>query len=451
MFTRYRNLTLLGVVILAQLLLLAYQVRRPDAGGVRLLRLWTIRAVVPVARATHSTVAGARGLLRNYVLLRGARQEAASLQAQLQQVELENLQLRAAAQSAARLDALLDFRLPVIEKTLPAQVIGGSASPDSQVLYLNRGSEAGLKRDMPVIAARGVIGKITQVFPGTAEVLMITDPDSGVGAMIAETHVHGILWGMGPGSAQLRYVAAQEKVTPGMEVVTSGEDQIYPPGLALGTITAVEPHQPFQIITVRPQVDLARVDAVLVATRIAAEPAPAAIAGLSAAQLRDRALPSIPTEPFNPTTGPPPLIADLLAARRKARETGAAAPKPPAAALAGARAPAKSSGERGAPASALADPGAAAKSARAAGVTAARLTPAPDAHNAETPGAPPQSAKPVPPPQTSVPAQAGSPAAAHPLSSVHPKPPARQPAAAKPAPPKPAPPKAAAGAPSAQE
>lgn len=330
MFTRYRNLTLLGVVILAQLLLLAYQVRRPDAGGVRLLRLWTIRAIVPVARATHSTVAGTRALLHDYVMLRGARQEEAGLRARLQAVELENMQLRASAQPVAQLDALLHFRVPVIDRVLPVQVIGGSASPDSQVIYLNRGVEAGLARNMPVLTPGGVVGKITQVFPGAAEVLLLTDPESGIGAMLAENHVHGILWGMGPDRAGLRFVTGEEKVSPGMHVVTSGEDQIFPRGLVLGTVSSVRAHQPFQVIEVRPQVDLAQIEDVLVATRIAAEPAPAAVAGLSAAQLHDQRLPKIPVEPFNPTSGPPPMIADLLAARQ-ARAQQAKPALPPAA------------------------------------------------------------------------------------------------------------------------
>lgn len=332
MFTRYRHITLLGVVLLAQLLLLAYQIRRPDAGGVRLLRLWSIRAVLPVARASHAAVAGVETMAHNYVFLRHARLQARTLAAELRETQVENLQLRAAVAENTRLNALLGFHPRQIERLLPAQIIGGSAALDSQVLYLNRGTADGVARNMPVLCPQGVVGKITQTFPHESEVLLITDPGSGVGAMVANSGGHGVLWGRGPGETALRFVSDHEAVHSGEAVVTSGEDQIFPAGLPLGTVTAASQGQPFWRIRVRPAAPIAELDDVLIATRLGPQPPPPPdAAALSAAAILSQKLPAIPREAFNPLTGPPARVPDLLAARlAEARARAAAtAPAPP--------------------------------------------------------------------------------------------------------------------------
>lgn len=325
MFTRYRQVTLLGAVLLAQLLLLAYQIRRPDAGGVRLLQLWSVRAVLPVARASHAAVAGGEALVGNYILLRHARLQARSLAAELRQARAENLQLRADAAENARLNALLGFHPRQVERLLPAAVIGGSASPDSQVLYVNRGAADGVSRNMPVLCPSGVVGKITQTFGHESEVLLITDPGSGVGAMLADSHGHGVLWGRGPDETALRFVSRHEQVRAGEAVVTSGEDQIFPAGLPLGSVTRVRPGQPFWSITVRPAADAAALQNVLIATRLRPQPPAADVqASLTPAKILSHKLPAVPRDPWNPPTGPPIAATQLFAARAAARRAAAA-------------------------------------------------------------------------------------------------------------------------------
>lgn len=375
MFTRYRQITLLGVVLLAQLLLLAYQIRRPEAGGVRLLRLWSIRAVLPVARASHAVVAGGEAAARNYIFLRHSRLQARTLAAELRQAQIENLQLRAAAAENSRLNALLNFHPRQIERLLPAEIISGSAALDSQVLYLDRGRADGVARNMPVLCPQGVVGKITQVFPHESEVLLITDPGSGVGAMLADNHGHGVLWGRGPGEASLRFVSQHEPVRNGEAVVTSGEDEIFPAGLPLGNVVAARLGQPFWRIRVQPAAPIGALDAVLIATRLGPRPPPPPdAAALSAAGILSRKLPEIPQEAFNPLTGPPARVPDLLAARAaeaRLRATVAAAPpaaNPPLAA-------ANAAGQTGAPRPARAASAAANPARRRADPRSGKLTP----------------------------------------------------------------------------
>ena len=110
------------------------------------------------------------------------------LQAELDQLKLRNAELEGRAAEADRLAGLLGFREAHAEvPMLAARVIGGSPDAGSHIVFLNRGSRDGLRRDMGVITPEGVVGKIVAVFPDTSQVLLLNDKDSGVGALLAGT------------------------------------------------------------------------------------------------------------------------------------------------------------------------------------------------------------------------------------------------------------------------
>ena len=117
---------------------------------------------------------------------------------------------------------------------------------------------------MPVITPDGIVGKVHRVFWGSARVLVITDPDSGVGALLEKSRVHGVLQGSGGFFCQLAYVVNDERVEVGEHVLTSGEDLIYPKGLPIGVVTSVRPGPVFRQIRIRPSARLNRLEEVLV-------------------------------------------------------------------------------------------------------------------------------------------------------------------------------------------
>jgi rod shape-determining protein MreC len=319
-FSRYRTISLLGLLLVGQLLLLAWQVRRPDAGGVRLLRVWSIQAVVPVEKASQWVVGGVRSFLSSYVALHEAEQQNQDLKRQVGQLRLQNDELEEQVRSMPRLAELLAFQENYINRTMEADVIGSGASANAQVIYLNRGEQDGVRRNMAVISPDGVVGKITQVFHGTSEVLLLTDPDSGVGAMMQTSRLHGILQGLGDGRAELRLIVNDQQVKPGEHVLTSGEDQVYPKGLPLGTVISVRPGSMFQHIVVQPAVSLARLEEVLIVTGQGKTTMPESAQPdtLTAAQIRQKQLPTIPDVTVVPRTGPPPPMAQILEERRQA-------------------------------------------------------------------------------------------------------------------------------------
>lgn len=273
--TRFKNALFLILVLLAQAIALAMQVRapanasEPDGRSVRLIRLWATSTVTPFERAEHAIGWALRNGWSNYLDLRHVRQQNKDLQQELARMRVDEAAIAEDALQGRRLQALLAFREKYVASTVAAQVIGASGSDQAHVLTIDKGSNDGLRPDMAVITPDGVVGKLRDVFPTTAQVLEINDPTSGAGVILASTRIRAILRGTITGRAQIGNLTADSRIKPGEQVLTSGGDQVYPRGLPVGTIESISPdpdHQPYTAIVVRPAVNLDRVEEVLVIT-----------------------------------------------------------------------------------------------------------------------------------------------------------------------------------------
>jgi rod shape-determining protein MreC len=149
---------------------------------------------------------------------------------------------------------------------LGARVIGASPSNSGRVAFLDRGSRDGVALDMGVITPEGVVGKVIAVYPATSQVLLVSDKDSGVGALLADTRTQGPVRGSGDPLLGMEYVAKEVHVRIGESVVTSGQDRIFPKDLPVGIVQATDPdpHSPFQKIVVKPAARLDQLEEVLV-------------------------------------------------------------------------------------------------------------------------------------------------------------------------------------------
>jgi rod shape-determining protein MreC len=297
---RYRNLTILVGVLFLQVLGLAVQVKRSaDVENTRLIRIWAVDAITPLERGVVWLQGGGSSLLHNYFFLRGVRAENRQLKDQIEQMRLEQARLSEDAIQAHRLQSLLAFKEQFIAKTVPAQVIGSSGSDLSRSIYIDKGENAGLKPDMAVITAGGIVGKVWLVYPSTSLVLMINDQSSGVGVFMEKSRLQGVLRGTPNGELILERVMSDEQVAPGEAVLSSGGDQIFPKGLPVGTVSKVSPgREMFLSIKVKPAADLSRLEEVLVVTE-KEEREVVAESGtrVRAADILARRLPSVPDKP----------------------------------------------------------------------------------------------------------------------------------------------------------
>ena len=278
-FVRYRNLLVLLVLLLAQIIGLAMQVRRTatgrmtfdtgDGSGVRLIRLWANAVVSPPERALQTSKTESGSVWSNYFNLIHVRQENKDLQATIDRLRLEQAALLEDARQGQRLQAMLNFQQKYLYNTRAAQVIGTSGSDQSRVFYIDKGKNDGLARDMAVISADGIVGKVREVFSSTSQVLGINDQSSGAGVILESTRVRGILRGNAFGQPQIVGLLTDQRIKAGEKVLTAGGDQIFPRGLPVGVVQKVVPdpdRDGFIEVVIQPAAHLDALDEVLVIT-----------------------------------------------------------------------------------------------------------------------------------------------------------------------------------------
>ena len=265
---RHNSFFVLLAVIGAQILLLSLQITRTN--NIRLIRYWTVQAFDPLERSMGGFTNAISTSYRSIHDLWHAEQENQELHLQLVAAQTQVQRLSEQVAETQRLRTLLDLKNQLTFQTAAAEVIGSSmantSSPgeNSNAITLDKGSDAGFTTDLAVITPEGIVGKILAIFPHSAQVLLITDPSSGVGVTLAQSRVQGILKGGSDGVCGLHYIMNEEVVNRGDAVVTSGLDQVYPQGLPVGTVVTFSDGNIYKNITVKPAVDLNRLETVLV-------------------------------------------------------------------------------------------------------------------------------------------------------------------------------------------
>lgn len=298
---RYRNLIILVGVLFLQVLGLAVQVKRGGAEteNTRLIRIWTVGAITPFERSVVWVQRGVGNIWHNYFYLRGVRAENRDLKEQIEHMRIEQVRLSEDAAQARRLQTLLAFKEQFISKTVAAQVIGSSGSDLSRIIYIDKGGDAGLQRDMAVITADGIVGKVMLVYPSVSQVLLINDQTSGVGAILEKSRLQGVLRGTANGEVVLERVMSDEQVPVGETVLTSGGDQIFPKGLPVGTVANVANGKDlFLNIKIKAAANLDKLEEVLVLVEKQERQATAEDnVRVRAADILAQRLPSVPDKP----------------------------------------------------------------------------------------------------------------------------------------------------------
>ncbi len=269
---RYRNIIVLLIVIFAQLVLLAWQIRNDS--DVPMVRVWAVTAVTPVASAIEGFRNGTTGFVSNYFELRNAREQSRQLHADVDRLKLENQLLKNELASAQRAETLAGFQAHTPSKMIGARVIGATPGVGTRSVLIDRGQQSGVRRGMAVVTPDGIVGNVIAVFPFASQVRTVTDPGFAAGVESQKNHVHGVLKGLGTSSARVDYVATGQKMEVGELLFTSGEDRVFPKGLLAGKVTSVREGSNFQDITVEPSGTQAAPEEVLVIVDPVHQPIP---------------------------------------------------------------------------------------------------------------------------------------------------------------------------------
>jgi rod shape-determining protein MreC len=250
LFNRYRNFTTLILVLFAQVILLAYQVKNDK--DVRVIRIWTITAVTPIATVIEDVRSSVAGFFENYFNLRDVRSENKRMRDELDRMKLENQFLKTELSTADRAKALAAFTAQSQSKMLAARIVGTGTGANNKVVYVDRGSNYGVQKGMGVVTPDGIVGHVLAAYPTASLVLLVTDPGFGAGVISRKNHVRGVLKGLGYGKCRVDYVENEEKVDMGEEFFTSGDDRIFPRGMPVGKVTAVHDGASMKEIFVAP-------------------------------------------------------------------------------------------------------------------------------------------------------------------------------------------------------
>ncbi|MCB0353062.1 MAG: rod shape-determining protein MreC [Bdellovibrionales bacterium] len=267
--TRKTKVSVLSLLFFAlSLFLTAYSNRNPQVAKVG--AKFVLAVLAPLESGISQFSRGVDSVFDRYFLLVAVEDENERLRQEVNELSAENSELWELRSENLRLSKLLDLKKESALDGVVAQVIGWGASGWVNSLVIDRGTESGIREGSAVIQKQGIVGQVVSTTRGSSKVLLITDPASGVDALLRETRARGVVLGDGGGGAVMDYVLAEERVEKGQIVVTGGTDGVYPKGLVIGTVEEIQSRQGemFQRLAISPQVDMNRIETVLVVTRI---------------------------------------------------------------------------------------------------------------------------------------------------------------------------------------
>ena len=267
---RQRTAVLFIAVVLGHIILISAQVN--SRAGVPLLEVVTFGAFAEVQRGAASITGSIRDAWSGYGNLRGVRAENEELKRQLGELQVQFQQERARAERARQLERLLGFQNELSVETIPASVIGASASLDFRGITIDRGSNTGVKTNMAVIAPTGLVGRVVTPTQHASKVQLIIDRNAAAGALVERSRAQGIVIGSNEDMLRMDFVPATADVKIGDTIITSGVDGIFPKGFVIGKVEQVDNGNGiYKAIRVRPSVEFNRLEEVLV---VKTSPAP---------------------------------------------------------------------------------------------------------------------------------------------------------------------------------
>jgi rod shape-determining protein MreC len=197
------------------------------------------------------------------------RQKNAALEAENSKLQVQVVELQQQVTEAQLLSTLVDYeRRHVENQYIAASVIARDVSPFMHYVIIDRGSDDGLRKGMPVITDQGLVGNIAAVTAGAARVQLINDVGSSINVILQQSDVEAVLSGQLTGEIQLGSISQNAVVQPGDLVLTSGLGGNYPANLVIGQVVTIrsEPSSLFQTASVQPAVDFSQLSIVMVIT-----------------------------------------------------------------------------------------------------------------------------------------------------------------------------------------
>jgi len=264
-----------GVLVLLSLVLITISFRQPTTGalhgvqsaGASVLRPFEIGAE-RLAHPFQDVYGYFRGLVH-------AKRENKQLRNQLDRARQELIQQQSAYQDNVRFRALLRYidnpQFPSDYSPVVTRIMSRPESEFAQQVVISAGSDSGIRRDTPIVTNDGLVGRVTDLNGGAAQVTLITDDESAVQASDQKTRAIGLVrLGQGQGQLILDRVAKNQNVEVGDVIVTAGTrskqfPSLFPRGIPIGQVVSVGQTDtaPYKAIQIQPYVDFSSLDSVI--------------------------------------------------------------------------------------------------------------------------------------------------------------------------------------------
>lgn len=223
-------------------------------------------ALRPFQAASSRMVLSAGDIFHHYFILANVSRENERLSEQIEQLNQRQARMVELELENRRLAELLDLKEALDLKVIAADVIGSDATGMARTLILSQGSASGLAPGMGVIATGGVVGKLVASSHNASRVMLLNDHNCAIDAFVQRSRARGIVSGVADDGVIMKYVERTEDIKVDDAVVTSGLDGVFPRGLLIGSVSAIERKGPglFLNISIKPAADLRKLEQVLV-------------------------------------------------------------------------------------------------------------------------------------------------------------------------------------------
>ncbi len=220
-------------------------------------------------QSSTAVINSIKNVFNSYIMIVGKEAENISLTDELNEFKEEENRYLETGLENERLRKILQLKSRRHDYITSAEVFARDPSSWFQKLWINKGTDDGVERDMVVATSIGPVGRVHRVLKQGANVMLITDVNSSVAVRLQSSRIEGIMEGRGDDRCYMKYVSKDVEVKPGDRVITSGLEGIYPRGMLIGYVTDVksEGEEIFQLIEVVPAQSLSTLEEVAVLKR----------------------------------------------------------------------------------------------------------------------------------------------------------------------------------------
>ena len=259
-----KNIIILVSLVLVSFALMTFDIRRSQSPT--LFETVVMWVVSPVQNLITYTLDSANNVVDHYLITVGVSEENEKLKQQIDKLIRQNNDLREELRQRDRIDDLMEYQNEHQLKSVVARVIGRDPTQWARVVFINKGTQDGIKENLAVVTNAGVVGHVIQAGLNTSKVMLIVDGRSSVDTLFSHDRIAGIVVGTGMEFCEMKYVPITADVNVGDPIISSGLGGVYPKGLVVGTVISITKATQglFQEISIAPSADFGRLEEVLV-------------------------------------------------------------------------------------------------------------------------------------------------------------------------------------------